>query len=90
MEFMTEEEFNNKVTAAIDSKFQSKHGESINQTFQDELEKDVPDLHMALSNLVNTVMGYYKERVMIIESLRVQQEYIAELEKEIKQLKGEH
>lgn len=83
-----EREYEYVVNAAIESKFKPKHGEDINETFQDEMKKDVPSLYEAMDNLVGEVMSYYQERVLLIEMLKVKDLQIAELEKEIKELKG--
>lgn len=83
-----EREFEYVVNAAIESKFKPKHGEDINETFQDEMKKDVPSLYEAMDKLVGEVMSYYQERVLLIEMLKVKDLQIAELEKEIKELKG--
>ena len=85
-----EREYEYVVNAAIESKFKPKHGEDINETFQDEMEKDVPSLYEAMDKLVGEVMSYYQERVLLIELLKVKDLQIAELEKEIKELKGEN
>ena len=85
-----EKEYEYVVNAAIESKFKPKHGEDINETFQDEMKKDVPSLYEAMGNLVGEVMSYYQERVLLIELLKVKDLQIAELEKEIKELKGEN
>ena len=85
-----EREFEYVVNAAIESKFKPKHGEDINETFQDEMKKDVPSLYEAMDKLVGEVMSYYQERVLLIEMLKVKDLQIAELEKEIKELKGEN
>ena len=85
-----EREYEYVVNAAIESKFKPKHGEDINETFQDEMKKDVPSLYEAMDNLVGEVMSYYQERVLLIEMLKVKDLQIAELEKEIKELKGEN
>ena len=77
------------VNAAIESKFKPKHGEDINETFQDEMKKDVPSLYEAMDKLVGEVMSYYQERVLLIEMLKVKDLQIAELEKEITKLKGD-
>lgn len=84
-----EREFEYVVNAAIESKFKPKHGEDINETFQDEMKKDVPSLYEAMDKLVGEVMSYYQERVLLIEMLKVKDLQIAELEKEISKLKGE-
>lgn len=85
-----EREYEYVVNAAIESKFKPKHGEDINETFQDEMKKDVPSLYEAMDKLVGEVMSYYQERVLLIELLKVKDLQIAELEKEIKELKGEN
>ena len=77
------------VNAAIESKFKPKHGEDINQTFQDEMKNDVPSLYEAMDKLVGEVMSYYQERVLLLEMLKVKDLQIAELEKEVKELKHE-
>lgn len=84
-----EREFEYVVNAAIESKFKPKHGEDINETFQDEMRKDVPSLYEAMDKLVGEVMSHYQERVLLLEMLKVKDLQIAELEKEIKELKGE-
>ena len=84
-----EREFEYVVNAAIESKFKPKHGEDINETFQDEMKKDVPSLYEAMDKLVGEVMSYYQERVLLLEMLKVKDLQIAELEKEIKELRGE-
>ena len=84
-----EREYEYVVNAAIESKFKPKHGEDINETFQNEMKKDVPSLYEAMDKLVGEVMSYYQERVLLIEMLKVKDLQIAELEKEIKELKGE-
>lgn len=84
-----EREFEYVVNAAVESKFKPKHGEDINETFQDEMKKDVPSLYEAMDKLVGEVMSYYQERVLLLEMLKVKDLQIAELEKEIKELKGE-
>lgn len=84
-----EREYEYVVNAAIESKFKPKHGEDINETFQDEMKNDVPSLYEAMDKLVGEVMSYYQERVLLIEMLKVKDLQIAELEKEIKELKGE-
>lgn len=84
-----EQEFEYIVNAAIESKFKPKHGEDINETFQDEMKKDVPSLYEAMDKLVGEVMSYYQERVLLIEMLKVKDLQIAELEKEITKLKGD-
>ena len=83
-----EREFEYVVNAAIESKFKPKHGEDINETFQDEMKNDVPSLYEAMDKLVGEVMSYYQERVLLIEMLKVKDLQINELEKEIKKLKG--
>lgn len=85
-----EREYEYVVNAAIESKFKPKHGEDINETFQDEMKKDVPSLYEAMDKLVGEVMSYYQERVLLLEMLKVKDLQIAELEKEIKELKGEN
>ena len=85
-----EREFEYIVNAAIESKFKPKHGEDINETFQDEMKKDVPSLYEAMDKLVGEVMSYYQERVLFIEMLKVKDLQIVELEKEISKLKGEN
>lgn len=85
-----EREFEYVVNTAIESKFKPKHGEDINETFQDEMKKDVPSLYEAMDKLVGEVMSYYQERVLLIEMLKVKDLQIAELEKEIKELRGEN
>lgn len=82
-----EREFEYVVNTAIESKFKPKHGEDINETFQDEMKKDVPSLYEAMDKLVGEVMSYYQERVLLIEMLKVKDLQIAELEKEITKLK---
>jgi hypothetical protein len=84
-----EREFEYVVNTAIESKFKPKHGEDINETFQDEMKKDVPSLYEAMDKLVGEVMSYYQERVLLIEMLKVKDLQIAELEKEITRLKGD-
>jgi hypothetical protein len=84
-----EREFEYVVNTAIESKFKPKHGEDINETFQDEMKKDVPSLYEAMDKLVGEVMSYYQERVLLIEMLKVKDLQIAELEKEITKLKGD-
>ena len=84
-----EREFEYVVKAAIESKFKPKHGEDINETFQDEMKKDVPSLYEAMDKLVGEVMSYYQERVLLLEMLKVKDLQITELEKEISKLKGE-
>jgi len=84
-----EREYEYVVNAAIESKFKPKHGEDINETFQDEMKKDVPSLYEAMDKLVGEVMSYYQERVLLLELLKVKDLQIAELEKEIAKLKGD-
>ena len=84
-----EREFEYIVNAAIESKFKPKHGEDINETFQNEMKNDVPSLYEAMDKLVGEVMSYYQERVLLLEMLKVKDLHIAELEKEISKLKGE-
>lgn len=84
-----EREFEYVVNVAIESKFKPKHGEDINETFQDEMKKDVPSLYEAMDKLVGEVMSYYQERVLLLEMLKVKDLQIVELEKEISKLKGE-
>lgn len=84
-----EREYEYIVNASIESKFEPKHGEDINETFQDEMKKDVPSLYEAMDKLVGEVMSYYQERVLLIEMLKVKDLQIAELEKEVKELKHE-
>ena len=84
-----EREYEYVVNAAIESKFKPKHGEDINQTFQDEMKKDVPSLYEAMDKLVGEVMSYYQERVLLMEMLKVKDSQITELEKEVKDLKHE-
>jgi hypothetical protein len=84
-----EREFEYVVNTTIESKFKPKHGEDINETFQDEMKKDVPSLYEAMDKLVGEVMSYYQERVLLIEMLKVKDLQIAELEKEITKLKGD-
>lgn len=84
-----EREFEYIVNASIESKFKPKHGEDINETFQDEMKKDVPSLYEAMDKLVGEVMSYYQERVLLLEMLKVKDLQIVELEKEIAKLKGE-
>lgn len=84
-----EREYEYVVNAAIESKFKPKHGEDINETFQDEMKKDVPSLYEAMDNLVGEVMSYYQERVLLLEMLKVKDLQIVELEKEISKLKGD-
>lgn len=83
-----EREYEYVVNAAIESKFKPKHGEDINETFQDEMKKDVPSLYEAMDKLVGEVMSYYQERVLLLEMLKVKDLQIVELEKEIKELRG--
>lgn len=83
-----EREYEYVVNAAIESKFKPKHGEDVNETFQDEMKKDVPSLYEAMDKLVGEVMSYYQERVLLLEMLKVKDLQIAELEKELKELKG--
>lgn len=85
-----EREYEYVVNAAIESKFKPKHGEDINETFQDEMKKDVPSLYEAMDKLVGEVMSYYQERVLLLEMLKVKDLQIAELENEIKELRGEN
>lgn len=84
-----EQEFEYIVNAAIESKFKPKHGEDINETFQNEMKKDVPSLYEAMDKLVGEVMSYYQERVLLLEMLKVKDLQIVELEKEIAKLKGD-
>lgn len=84
-----EREYEYVVNAAIESKFKPKHGEDINETFQNEMKNDVPSLYEAMDKLVGEVMSYYQERVLLLEMLKVKDLQIAELEKEISKLKGE-
>lgn len=84
-----EREYEYIVNAAIESKFKPKHGEDVNQTFQDEMKNDVPSLYEAMDKLVGEVMSYYQERVLLMEMLKVKDLQITELEKELKELKGE-
>lgn len=84
-----EREYEYVVNAAIESKFKPKHGEDINETFQNEMKKDVPSLYEAMDKLVGEVMSYYQERVLLLEMLKVKDSQIVELEKEIAKLKGE-
>lgn len=84
-----EREFEYIVNAAIESKFKPKHGEDINETFQNEMKNDVPSLYEAMDKLVGEVMSYYQERVLLLEMLKVKDLQIAELEKEIAKLKGD-
>ena len=84
-----EREYEYVVNAAIESKFKPKHGEDINETFQDEMKKDVPSLYEAMDKFVGEVMSYYQERVLLLEMLKVKDLQIVELEKEISKLKGE-
>lgn len=83
-----EREFEYIVNTAIESKFKPKHGEDINETFQNEMKKDVPSLYEAMDKLVGEVMSYYQERVLLLEMLKVKDLQIVELEKEIKELRG--
>ena len=83
-----EREYEYVVNAAIESKFKPKHGEDINETFQNEMKNDVPSLYEAMDKLVGEVMSYYQERVLLLEMLKVKDLQITELEKEIKELKG--
>lgn len=85
-----EREYEYVVNTAIESKFKPKHGEDINETFQNEMKKDVPSLYEAMDKLVGEVMSYYQERVLLIEMLKVKDLQIIELEKEIAKLKGEN
>lgn len=85
-----EREFEYIVNAAIESKFKPKHGEDINETFQNEMKNDVPSLYEAIDKLVGEVMSYYQERVLLLEMLKVKDLQIIELEKEIAKLKGEN
>lgn len=85
-----EQEFEYIVNAAIESKFKPKHGEDINETFQNEMKNDVPSLYEAMDKLVGEVMSYYQERVLLLEMLKVKDLQIVELEKEISKLKGEN
>lgn len=82
-------EYEYVVNAAIESKFKPKHGEDVNETFQDEMKKDVPSLYEAMDKLVGEVMSYYQERVLLMEMLKVKDLQIAELEKEVEELKHE-
>ena len=84
-----EREYEYIVNASIESKFEPKHGDDINETFQHEMKKDVPGLYEAIDKLVGEVMSYYQERVLLIEMLKVKDLQIAELEKEVKELKHE-
>lgn len=84
-----EREYEYVVNTAIESKFKPKHGEDIKETFQDEMKKDVTSLYEAMGKLVGEVMSYYQERVLLIEMLKVKDLQIAELEKEVKELKHE-
>lgn len=84
-----EREYEYVVNTAIESKFKPKHDEDINETFQDEMKKDVPSLYEAMGKLVGEVMSYYQERVLLLEMLKVKDSQIAELEKEVKELKHE-
>lgn len=83
-----EREYEYVVNATIESKFKPKHGEDINETFQNEMKKDVPSLYEAMDKLVGEVMSYYQERVLLLEMLKVKDLQIVELEKEISKLKG--
>lgn len=85
-----EREYEYVVNAAIESKFKPKHGEDINETFQNEMKNDVPSLYEAMDKLVGEVMSYYQERVLLLEMLKVKDLQIVELEKEISKLKGEN
>lgn len=85
-----EREYEYVVNATIESKFKPKHGEDINETFQNEMKKDVPSLYEAMDKLVGEVMSYYQERVLLLEMLKVKDLQIVELEKEISKLKGEN
>ena len=84
-----EREYEYIVNAAIESKFKPKHGEDVNETFQDEMKKDVPSVYEAMDKLVGEVMSYYQERVLLLEMLKVKDLQIAELEKEVEELKHE-
>lgn len=84
-----EREYEYIVNTAIESKFKPKHDEDINETFQDEMKKDVPSLYKSMGKLVCEVMSYYQERVLLMEMLKVKDLQIAELEKEVKELKHE-
>ena len=84
-----EREYEYIVNASIESKFKPKHGEDINQIFQDEMKNDVPSLYEAMDKLVGEVMSYYQERVLLMEMLKAKDLQIAELEKEVKELKHE-
>jgi hypothetical protein len=84
-----EREYEYIVNAAIESKFKPKHGEDVNETFQDEMKKDVPSLYEAMDKLVGEVMSYYQERVLLMEMLKAKDLQIAELEKEVEELKHE-
>lgn len=84
-----EREYEYVVNAAIESKFKPKHGEDVNETFQDEMKNDVPSLYEAMDKLVGEVMSYYQERVLLMEMLKVKDLQIAELEKEVEELKHE-
>lgn len=84
-----EREYEYVVNTAIESKFKPKHGEDINETFQNEMKKDVPSLYEAMDKLVGEVMSYYQERVLLMEMLKVKDLQITELEKEVKDLKHE-
>lgn len=85
-----EREYEYVVNTAIESKFKPKHGEDINETFQNEMKNDVPSLYEAMDKLVGEVMSYYQERVLLLEMLKVKDLQIVELEKEISKLKGEN
>ena len=84
-----EREYRYILGVAIESKFKPKHGEDINETFQDEMKNDVPSLYEAMNKLVGEVMSYYQERVLLMEMLKAKDLQIAELEKEVKELKHE-
>lgn len=84
-----ERDYEYVVNTAIESKFKPKHGEDINETFQNEMKNDVPSLYEAMDKLVGEVMSYYQERVLLLEMLKVKDLQIVELEKEIAKLKGE-
>ena len=84
-----EREYEYVVNTAIESKFKPKHGEDINETFQNEMKKDVPSLYEAMDKLVGEVMSFYQERVLLMEMLKVKDLQITELEKEVKELKHE-
>lgn len=81
-----EREYEYVVNAAIESKFKPKHGEDINETFQDEMKKDVPSLYEAMDKLIGEVMSYYQERVLLLEMLKVKDLRIAQLDEQIAQL----